>query len=309
MSKKVIYCNGDGFTAGVELADKDILPFYTSPLPEDYDRLHPDREDYMNKKEQFIRSMYVVYNQLKDQTTPLELYDHYMQGRVKLHTHISEIERKYAWPDKLVDDNTTIFNKASGGQSLGGMLHTVTYDLLDLKAQNIDVDLVILQFVPYHRIEFYDQTRIEIIQNKGNLVDPADPYYAATDAIYSTHTFSDLLIKALFNMSAINEIVYGMVGSYPIWVDSCNYKFTCLDIAALTQSIYAAGHRTEIKFLNNLKKNSRIDTVHGMLMEEFIYTVDLPYENCGHYTEEVHTLIAEKIKSLVEEHNADNTAK
>lgn len=301
--KKRIYVNGDSFTAGVALADKDLLPFYKNPLPLNYDRNSLDREKYASEKNNFLMNNFISYNQmidLEEKPNEYHIIDKYKPGYVGLKSHIDYIEKIYAWPSKLEKmlPNTKIINKAIGGQSLGAMLNQTTFDLINYKKTNTKIDHVVLQLVPYTRTEFYRLEHLNHISCIGNIPkDKENYYYRFAKDFYTLQHLQALFIKGLHTISSINETVKSLTGKYPLWIDSCNKKSNLVDYEYLLNSLVT--NDFDIEYLKKLYDNSKFDLIDSMTMEKKIYQVDLPFENCGHYTEEVQKLVAEEIKCLL----------
>jgi len=136
----IIYCNGDSFISGVELADS-ILPEYPGA------RSRYDFKKEENNKRWIDRS----YNQ----------NDYIGKKRTELLEKIFHLEYEKAWPNKIQNKTgIRVINNSRGGSSLDRIIRVCLTDLIELLSTNKKIIAI---------IGTTDPNRQEVPINAGNI--------------------------------------------------------------------------------------------------------------------------------------------
>lgn len=197
-----ILCNGDSFTAGVELLDHLFTdwPGYIGVAS------HSERDickDWADKR--YSRAM-----------SYFKSYDRRIQA-----------ERAAAWPGYFskFDPNVNVVNIAHGGASITGIANRTILELSTNKSTKFD--FVFIQLTGSFRMEFYrafnvtkqymNETPLGWIDR--NLRDPNEKKIANKYA--TTFKDVDFSIKYLYALVGLKYAVKGMTGITPIFLGSC----------------------------------------------------------------------------------------
>lgn len=117
----LIYCNGDSFVAGVELAD-DLLPDY------------PGLSDFGNPSEKAREWIANTYN-------PKHHYSKIREERCK---ELIQVEYSRAFPNKLHEIlNVPVVNHGLGGSSMDRIVRTTITSLIELKKTHDNIIAII----------------------------------------------------------------------------------------------------------------------------------------------------------------------
>ena len=119
----MIYCNGDSFFAGVELAD-DFLPEYPGLADWGFWPVQPAKEWCYNSHND---PSHVAFKTRKEQSKK-----------------ILDLEYKRAFPNKIKNiTGVSVINKGLGGSSMDRIVRTSISDLIKLKEEHTDITAVI----------------------------------------------------------------------------------------------------------------------------------------------------------------------
>ena len=188
--KKLIYVNGDSYTAGEELGD------YTLPGWPGTHKLTGSSFSNINTK--------------------------WMRDRVKLipdfHSY-SKIQKKLSWAGQLENENLTVINGSKSGASMTGIAMRTMYDLLKLQQEGQIPDIVLIQLTSFDRIEvfttedpdygFLDSPLAHFSLTNPNIQNLARQYIA-------TYSDSDLVVKFLYGLITLQNTVLGITGKHPV---------------------------------------------------------------------------------------------
>ena len=143
----IVYCNGDSFVAGVELADY-MLPEYPGCVPFHHDQETSDR----NLK--WIRKTY-------------DMSHEFGLIRKKKKYSLAIEEKNRAWPNKLKTLlGSDVINSAQAGSSMDRIARTTISDLISLKKNHDDIVAIIgTTGAARSEVPHEDQPWVDIIHN------------------------------------------------------------------------------------------------------------------------------------------------
>jgi hypothetical protein len=299
--KKLIYCNGDSFTAGVCLADS-FLPEYPGHFSQDDLQLKRKVADkFIKLKEEFVNTTFVDYDQIRD---PLNLHIDFLKnqelGSVKLNGCISFLEKKMAFPAQLtnIDKTIQVINASLGGASMGGIANRTILDLLEYKRKNITIDRVLIQLTSTSRYEFFNTSAGHSFINEGPIgYFPNNIQNKISELLSETNSNQDYLIKYMYHMTTMCQMINLITGKPPILIDSCNGLFISNDLKD-TERVIRETVPYNLDYWNSIRHHSMIDTTHFNFMQDIAQSMKRPHEWDGHYNVEVHKLTAEKLINM-----------
>lgn len=299
--KKLIYCNGDSFTAGVCLSDS-VVPEYPGHFSwEDLELKHKAVKRFKKLKTEFMNTTFVNYSQIID---PQNLHIDFLKNQeldsVKLGDQISVLEKKMAFPAQLtkLDKNIEVINAAIGGASMGGIANRTILDLLEYKRKNVTIDKVLIQLTSTGRYEFFNISSFQsFIYDAPIGYFPNDNQNKISELLSDTHSNQDQLIKYMYHMAAMCQLVNLITGKPPILIDSNNGSFILTDLDD-TDELIRETVPYNLDHWNSIRRHSMIDTTHFNFMENIAASIEKPHEWDGHYNVEVHKLTAEKLINM-----------
>lgn len=299
-----IFCNGDSFTAGVGLADHLIPGYLGSLTKKEYPR--ENSISLINQKNKFLQENWIDYSSAinYDENTKINFSKKELQGYVIAADNWKYIEKKYAWPNQYAkNNNARVFNFAEGGRSIESILHSTVYHMTDLERQGIKIDLAIIQVTSLFRTEFYTHKDVKSIKSTSNTT--SDHIYSnATKEYFLIQDNRDLMVKYLYTLSTLSEYIKAKTGRYPLYIDSDFGKNLKKWTEALKESYrdLTDSHKIDLEHLIN---TSRIEKVNIDFLYNQLQEVEAPYENCGHYSKEVHKIASRKLPALIDDHLMD----
>lgn len=306
----LIYCNGDSFTAGAELAD-DLLPNW--PGYSNTNKSNSAKENFLKFKDLALKKYVVKREEITTDSDTFTLYDAdktYDFPVDPLLSGILQIEKNRAWPNKisLLDPSIKIINNSIGGAGITGICQRAIADLIELKEEGTTVDLVILQLTATIRYEIYDRdiyknfmyerTVHSGLDDIGAWLHPDD--CAIAHAVLKKYTGEDYIIKYLYTLCSAVESIKSLTGKYPLIVDSMNQKNLLWDADNLLRHFLKLDDKIGIKRANTLINGSRIKSMHQTNMESLITNFTHPYCVFGHYSTDVQNLFAKEIYQLIQ---------
>ncbi len=297
--KRVIYCNGDSFTAGVNLCDY-IFPGYLGYFTQtELSKLQKKIRKFESRK-LYYQEKYVEYNKILEGSTDLTFYDNLADGLAKLsgchtflekkHTYLSEMER--------LDPTISTINNAVPGASMGGICNRTILDLLSLRDKGIKVERVIIQLTSLSRYEIYDSNHNRLMYDRpiGRFLNQKDN--AIGNAVGLKYTNHDYVIKFLYHLTSIKETVISITGKPPIIIDSLNGASINTDILE-TRSHISENNNKNLHIIDSLIEHSMINTAHLNYMKICSKQVNRPFSYDGHYSEDVHKLTGQNLLGLL----------
>ena len=299
--KKLIYCNGDSFAAGVCLADF-IVPGHPGHFSfNDLQLEHKAVKRFKKLKIEFMNTTFVNYDQIID---PKNLHVDFLEnqefGSVPLGDHISFLEKKMAFPAQLtkIDKNIEFINASLGGASMGGIANRTILDLLEYKRKNITIDRVLIQLTSPSRYEFFNTFSSHSFINEGPIgFFPNDIQNKISESLLEIYTAPDQLIKYMYHMTTMCQMINLITGKPPILIDSCNGSFI-LDDLNDTERVIRENVPYNLDHWNSVRHHSMIDTTHFNFMQDIADLIEKPMVWDGHYNVEVHKLTAEKLINM-----------
>lgn len=299
--KKLIYCNGDSFTAGACLADS-LLPGYPGHFSwEDLELKHKLVTRFRKSKTEFLETTFVDYQQIID---PLNLHIDFLKnqelGSVKLSGSISVLEKKMAFPAQLttIDKNIEVINASLAGSSMGGIANRTILDLLEYKRKNVTIDRVLIQLTSPGRCEFFDVSSMHSFINDRPVGYFSDNMQNEISKILlENFSNQDRLIKYMYYMTTMCQMINLITGKPPILIDSCNGSFI-LDDLKDTERLIRETVPYNLDHWNSIRHHSMIDTTHFNFMVDVARSMKRPHEWDGHFNVEVHKLTAEKLINM-----------
>ena len=299
--KMLIYCNGDSFTAGSCLADS-IVPGYPGQFSFDDLQLEQKAVKRFKKlKIEFMNTTFVNYSQIIDpQNLHVDFLKNQELGSIKLGDQISVLEKKIAFPAQLtkIDKHIEVINAAVGGASMGGISYRTILDLLEYKRKNIIIDRVLIQLTSPGRCEFFDT-----FAGNSFINDSPVGYFSnetqnkISELLLETHSNQDRLIKYMYHMIPMCQMVNLITGKPPILIDSCNGSFILNDLND-TERVIRENVPYNLDHWNSVRHHSMIDTTHFNFMQDIADLIEKPMVWDGHYNVEVHKLTAEKLINM-----------
>lgn len=297
----LIYCNGDSYTAGNELAD-DLFPNWPG-----YSKAFPLKTDtnFLKIKEKYLEK-FVDYDELISNSYIENIKFHDFASKpsfVKLYGNIEIIERSRAWPAWLerLDNSIKTINQAKGGAGIAGICQRTILDLIELKSKKKSVDLVILQLTSLSRYEIYDETHSDFmyetpIEIGSNLPNKDRKIFQLLLEKYNDFNF---LIKYLYNLCLIVESINSITGKYPILIDSVNSEHIFASIENFREHLLNTGNQYSIDRFESLVNASFIEYTYKSLMEKISKDLDYRYCVLGHFSVDAQKLFAKEIYKII----------
>lgn len=297
--KRIIYCNGDSFTAGVSLCDY-IFPGYLGSFTKaELISSKKEIKKFINTKDFYCQEKYVEYYKILEGSTDLIFYDNYANGLVHLvgchkflekkHTYLTEMER--------LDPTILTINNAVAGASMGGICNRTILDLLSMRDKGIHIERVIIQLTSLMRYEIYDSTNDMLMYDRpiGNFMNQKDN--AIGNAVMLKYTNYDFVIKFLYHLVSIKETVTSITGKPPIIIDSCNGHIVYE--LRMARDYICENNNKNLHVFDSLIEHSMINNARFDYMLTFSEQVHLPFSYDGHYSEDVHKLTGKNLLALL----------
>lgn len=254
---KILYTNGDSFTAGAELALEMILPKKAAELRYGL-RVNPITARLRDAHNAEIAAIY------RQDTPEIAAYD-------------EECKRR-AWPEKLGKLlGYQVVNSGKSGESNGRIAHTTIKDVTELLKHNKAEDLfAVIMITGMDRIfiPFYNETRSVILG-----YNPDDPTMKQFRELYLEHADDEFLfIETLNYVYSIENFLYRHKIRH-CFVDSVLFKTTTREYMGSNPVMYGNLPRVSYCMWDILEENPT---------EQWIMYG-------GHFDERVHEIFAERI--------------
>ena len=279
-----LYCNGDSFVSGCELAD-DILPDYPGLLP-----WPPHTKQHELHKEWLRKSHSSTFYQ-----TP--------NGRGNKSSEINRLELERAFPNKVHNmTGIPVINRALSGGSMDNIVRNSITDLYNLKKENPNKQIIACVGKTY-------PGRWEIANDQDGQNDlhkrPQD--WICISGIYSTDADSDYM-RDMRKYKAIYEKDYHQLVNFykniVLLQDFCKLNDITLHWVASHDNILIdnwpmTGYedRPDINMLMEYAKLEYIVDMKKIVETEFVgKQVVCPG---GHFAESIHQRTAEKIVDIL----------
>ena len=298
--KRIIYCNGDSFTAGVNLCDY-IFPGYLGYFTrKELRSLKKEIKKFKSSKSFYCEEKYVEYKKILEGSTDLIFYDNVDNGLVTLSGCHSFLEKKHTYLSEMerLDPTILTINNAVPGASMGGICNRTILDLLSMRDKGIHIERVIIQLTSFTRYEIYDSTNDRLMCDRpiGSFQNEKDN--AIGNAVGLKYTDHDYVIKFLYHLVSIKETVISITGKPPIIIDSANGDFISIDIQNARDYINANNNKN-LHIIDSLIEHSMVNTAHLNYMKIFSEQVNRPFSYDGHYSEDVHKLTGQNLLGLL----------
>lgn len=254
---KILYTNGDSFTAGAELALEMILPKQAAETRYGI-RVNP------------------ITARLRDAHNA-EIAEIYRQDTPEIAAYDEECKRR-AWPNKLGKIlGYDVVNAAKSGESNGHIAHTTIKDVTELLKHNAAEDLfVVVMITGMDRIliPFYDETRTVILG-----YDPDEPTMKQFRKMYLEHANDEFLFLETLNyVYSIENFLYRHKIRH-CFVDSVLFKTTIRAYLDTNTAMYGNLPKVSYCMWDILEENPT---------EQWIMYG-------GHFDERLHEIFAERI--------------
>lgn len=282
----IIYCNGDSFTSGVDLADY-LIPGYPGGTP--IGCFNPEAANWHKNT-----------------------YDNSHQHGKLRQTKMREIrneEFNRAWPNKLHNlSGYPVINNAQSGSSMDRIARTTVSDLISLKEEHANI-ISIIGLTGIDRSELPTSGRsltgssfsswVDIIHHRPGLHPDLAPIfdfklqYETDYHCYINFYKNVILIK---NFCSVNNIRLYFVLPLPLppkfW--QSGYKPHPLDVDAKFSV-------TDIKNIKNLENYANL--VPDIYMTDIATSCKLPevYAPGGHFAESIHEIVADKLFNIIKQ--------
>jgi hypothetical protein len=295
----LVYCNGDSYTAGVNLNDS-MIPNYPGSFTKDelISKINEITE-FQNIKSKYYHK-YVNYNDVLNGNTDLTFYDEQTPGLLLFSGCHNILEKKNAFPSELekLDNSIKTINSAVPGASMGGICNRTILDLLELQSKNVRVDKVIIQLTSPGRYEIYDSNYPNFMFDR-----PVHQFRfiedcGIGDAVILKYSNADFLIKYLYHLISLKETVRSITGHLPILIDSINGEMIQADIKH-TRRYIQENNNSQISVFDSLVTHSLINSTQWLMMLDAAANVKRPYAHDGHLSAEVHKLTAKELIKLL----------
>ena len=293
----IIYCNGDSFTSGVDLADY-LIPGYpggTPMSPRETGQQTPDVREAAN----WHKNTYDNSHQLgKLRQTKMRA--------------IQNEEFNRAWPNKLHNlSGYPVINNAQSGSSMDRIARTTVSDLISLKEEHANI-ISIIGLTGIDRSELPTSGRpwtgssfssfsswVDIIHHRPGLHPDLAPIfdyklkYETDYHCYINFYKNVILIK---NFCSVNNIRLYFVLPLPLppkfW--QSGYKPHPLDVDAKFSV-------TDIESIKNLENYANL--VPAINMTDIATSCKLPevYAPGGHFVESIHEIVADKLFNIIKQ--------
>jgi hypothetical protein len=295
----LIYANGDSFTAGASLSDH-IIPGYPGEFTREELVTRKKEIDKFDRTKGIHAEKYVEYNKVLAGDYNLTFSDGPSTGWVKFDGVQGMLDKSYTYISELekLDNSIKTINGAVAGASMAGICHRTVLDLLDLKSKNVKVDQVVIQLTSTGRYEVFT------LNHKHFLFDRPVGYFnnpstqAISNAMVVAYDNDTLLIKYMYHLTTLKEIVQSITGKFPIIIDSCNGQH-------IGDSLKYTRHRVinnpydDLDYFEKLVEHSMITQAHFNFMEEASHLVSRPFVYDTHFSKETHRITAKKLLELL----------
>ena len=290
----IIYCNGDSFTSGVDLADY-LIPGYPGGTPMCPWETGPQTPD-VREADNWHKNTYDNSHQLGK----------LRQTKMKA---IRNEEFNRAWPNKLHNlSGYPVINNALSGSSMDRIARTTVSDLISLKEEHANI-ISIIGLTGIDRSELPGYRRsltgssfsswVDIIHHRPGLhPDLASIFdyklkYETDYHCYINFYKNVILIK---NFCSVNNIRLYFVLPLPLppkfW--QSGYKPHPLDVDAKFSV-------TDIESIKNLENYANL--VPDIYMTDIATSCKLPevYAPGGHFAESIHEIVADKLFNIIKQ--------
>lgn len=268
-----IYCSGDSFTHGSELADDTIPGWPGLVMPLDFPNMKKGRTWVAEKRSKvlasFTAAQYAEYHKL-------------------------EMER--AWPSKLGTlVNATVVNSGVNGSSQDSTNYRTMVDIERLLKSGKQIDRVFIQITEPQRISLYDsswslsETNHHVVSRMLSMADSCEynekMFLKYWDLVQPD---SARTVRFLKDIIMIRNYVNSKLGFEPIFVDS--WVMTMIEESLRTMRSSSIGQSGELQTLIEasgiLDSETWTSTIPSMKLFE---DIDKPHK-CpgGHFAEEIH---------------------
>lgn len=296
----LIYCNGDSYTAGVNLSDS-MIPNYPGSFTRDEltSKINTITE-FQNIKFEYYHK-YVNYNDVLSGNTDLTFYDKQTPGLLLFSECHNFLEKQNAFPSELekLDNSIKTINSAVPGASMGGICNRTILDLLELRSKNVRVDKVIIQLTSPGRYEIYNCNQPSFIFDRPVHQFSSIDDCGIGDAVILKYSNADFLIKYLYHLISLKETVRSITGHLPILIDSINGEMIQADIQHTRHYIQENNNNSQVPIFDSLVKHSTIYSTRWLMMLEAANKIEKPYAHDGHFSAEVHKLTAKELIKLL----------
>ena len=294
----IIYCNGDSFTSGVDLADY-LIPGYPGGTP-----TSPWALGQVPSVVELVREWHK------------NTYDNSHQLGKSRQTKMGAIryeEFNRAWPNKLHKlSGYPVTNNAQSGSSMDRIARTTVSDLISLKEEHANI-ISIIGLTGIDRSELPTSGRtsgrpwtgssfsswVDIIHHRPNLNPDFAPIFDfklkyETDYHCYTNFYKNVIL--IKNFCSVNNIRLYFVLPLPLppkfW--QSDYKPHPLDVDAKFSYI-------DIKNLKNLENYANL--VPAINMTDIATSCKLPevYAPGGHFVESIHEIVADKLFNIIKQ--------
>lgn len=296
----LIYCNGDSFTAGVNLCDHIFPEFPGYFTKDELTTRAKEIKKFAKIKSRHCNDLYIEYNKVLAGEENLQFHKYHLPGLAKLSGCHNKLEKKYSYPLKIteLDSSIKVINAAIPGASMGGICNRTIVDLLSLKESNTRVDRVVIQLTSPLRYEIYDYTRDYLMYDRPLGQFQNDEDNRLSDAVAIRYTRHDYIIKFLYHLVPLTQIVTTITGTPPIYIDSINGEHIN-DHVLYTENYIQNNNNKNFSVYESLVNQSKIKEAHFNYMKKFSEQVKKPFSYDGHFSEEVHTLTAKGLLTLL----------
>lgn len=296
----LVYCNGDSYTAGVNLSD-EMIPNY----PGNFTRAELTSKinaitEFQNSKSKCYHK-YVNYNDVLNGNTDLTFYDDPAPGLILFSGVHNILEKQNAFPFELEKLNNSIktINSAIPGASMGGICNRTILDLLELQSKNVRVDKVIIQLTSPGRYEIYDSDHPNFMFDRPVHQFRSIKDCGIGDAVILKYSNADFLLKYLYHLISLKETVRSITGHFPILIDSINGEMIQADIKHTRCYIQENNNNSQLPVFDSLVTHSMIESTQWLMMLDAAAKVKRPYAHDGHFSAEVHKLTAKELIKLL----------
>ena len=288
----IIYCNGDSFTSGVDLADY-LIPGYPGGIPMSGSWVSGQQTPDVREAVNWHKNTYDNSHQLgKSRQTKM--------GAIRY----EEFNR--AWPNKLHKlSGYPVTNNAQSGSSMDRIARTTVSDLISLKEEHANIISIIgltgidrSELPGYRRSELH-RNWVDIIHHRPGLHPDLAPIfdyklkYETDYHCYINFYKNVILIK---NFCSVNNIRLYFVLPLPLppkfW--QSGYKPHPLDVDAKFSV-------TDIESIKNLENYANL--VPDIYMTDIANSCGQPevYAPGGHFAESIHEIVADKLFNIIKQ--------
>ena len=291
----IIYCNGDSFTSGVDLADY-LIPGYPGGIPMSGSWVSGQQTPDVREAVNWHKNTYDNSHQLgKSRQTKM--------GAIRY----EEFNR--AWPNKLHKlSGYPVTNNAQSGSSMDRIARTTVSDLISLKEEHANI-ISIIGLTGIDRSELPTSGRpwtgssfsswVDIIHHRPNLNPDFAPIFDfklkyETDYHCYTNFYKNVIL--IKNFCSVNNIRLYFVLPLPLppkfW--QSGYKPHPLDVDAKFSV-------TDIESIKNLENYANL--VPAINMTDIATSCKLPevYAPGGHFAESIHEIVADKLFNIIKQ--------